>query len=159
MADDITNLNPLAYQPVSFHYKPFYFRTWELVPKETYQQFDDNSIMFFPANALRMLDRLRDFLGVPIIINNWHEGGNYEYSGLRPISCKVGSEYSQHRLGQAFDIKPLRMLIGDAFKMIMDNQSDDRLDYITAIEDISYTPTWLHVGCPNLPDRIRIVKP
>ncbi|MDP2682025.1 MAG: hypothetical protein Q8P28_04340 [Deltaproteobacteria bacterium] len=152
MADNIINVN-------TFSYKPHYFHTWELVPKDTYEKFGGNSFMFFPANALQMIDGLREFLGVPLFINNWHDGGDYEYSGLRPITCKIGAVYSQHRLGQAFDIKPLRMTIGAAYKKIMDNISDEWLKYITVIENIEYTPTWLHVDCRNIPDRIRIVKP
>jgi len=152
MADDIITLNP-------YSYRPKYFHAWELVDRVTYQKFSGNSFFLFSAISLMMIDGIRDFLGVPVIINNWHEGGAYEFSGLRPISCKVGAEYSQHRLGQAFDLKPLRMPIGDAFKKIMDNISDERLKYISVIEDITYTPTWLHVDCRNIPDRIRIVKP
>lgn len=152
MTDGVTTIN-------SYAYKPVYFQVWELVPKDTYLKYGGNSFMFFNPNALRMIDDLREFLDVPLIINNWKEGGTYEFSGLRPKSCSVGAEYSQHRLGQAFDVKPLRMPIGDAFKRIIDNITDERLKYISTIEDIEFTPTWLHVACPNIPDRIRIVKP
>lgn len=145
---------------VRMYYKPKYFKPYELVDRKTYELFGDDSLMFFNFISLQMLDDLRDFLGVPLIINNWKSGGSYEFSGFRPKWCDVGGEYSQHRLGQAFDIKPVKMSISDAFIKIINNMADVRLQDIAAIEDVQYTPTWLHVDCRHLiEDGIRIVKP
>ena len=41
----------------------------------------------------------------PLVINNWFNGGNYAYSGLRPLSGGVGAFNSLHRYGAAVDIK------------------------------------------------------
>lgn len=141
------------------YYNPKYFNMWELVNQETYLKFGDSAIMLLNPLLLITLDGLREILGVPLIVNNWREGGTYEYSGYRPIDCTIGAKYSQHRLGNAADIKPLRMTIGDAFNKIINNKEDERIKELTTIENIAYTPSWLHVSCQNIPDRIRIVKP
>lgn len=140
-------------------YKPHYFQVHELVDKKTYLKFGDDVLMFFSPVALQMLDELRDFLGVPLIINNWKDGGAFEFSGLRPAWCQVGAEYSQHRLGNAFDIKPVRMAIENAFIKIINGQTHEKLKYLTCMEDLKFTPNWLHVDSRNIADRIRIVKP
>ena len=155
---------------ILFHmfYKPHYFQIHELVDKKTYLKFGDDALMFFNPIALQMLDGLRDFLGVPLIVNNWRQDGPYEFSGFRPSWCQVGAEYSQHRLGNAFDIKlqftgklinPVRISIENAFIKIINGQADERLKYLNCMEDIQFTPSWLHIDCRNIPDRIRIVKP
>ena len=140
-------------------YRPLYFHPQELVDKKTYLKFGDDSLMFFNPNSLQMLDGVRDFLGVPLIVNNWWKDGPYEFSGFRPSWCQVGAEYSQHRLGNAFDIKPVRMSIENAFIKIINGQTHEKLKYLTCMEDLKFTPSWLHVDARNIPDRIRIVKP
>lgn len=143
-------------------YRPLHFQIWELVDKKTHLKFGDDSLMFFNPIALQMLDGVRDFLGAPLIVNNWKEGGAFEFSGFRPKWCRVGVDYSQHRLGNAFDIKPVRMSIENAFIKIINGQTDERLKYLNCMEDIQFTqlPTpWLHIDSRNIPDRIRIVKP
>ena len=115
--------------------------------------------MFFNLISLQMLDGVRDFLDVPLIVNNWRQDGPYEFSGFRPSWCQVGADYSQHRLGNAFDIKPVRISIENAFIKIINGQADERLKYLNCMEDIQFTPSWLHIDCRNIPDRIRIVKP
>ena len=140
-------------------YKPYYFQIHEIVDRTTYFKFGDDALMFFNPIALQMLDELRDFLDVPLIVNNWRQDGPYEFSGFRPSWCRVGAEYSQHRLGNAFDIKPVRMSIENSFIKIINGQAHEKLKYLTCMEDLKFTPSWLHVDARNIPDRIRIVKP
>lgn len=141
------------------YYKSKHFTIKELVDRKTYGIFGDNAFMLFSPNALMMIDGIREFLDIPIVINNWSSGGQYQFSGFRARSVEIGAEYSQHRLGSAFDLKPKGLTIQEAFNRIISNKDDERLKLITCIEDIAFTPTWLHVDCRNISDRIRIVKP
>lgn len=139
-------------------YKCKFFKIEEIIDKKTYEKFGENAWQFFPEKALLMIDGFRDFIAKPCTINNWKSGGQYEFSGFRPRWCETGAEYSMHRLGQAFDVKVFGMTIPQVYELVMKNKDDSRLQYITAIEDIQYTPTWLHIDCRNV-ERIKIVKP
>jgi hypothetical protein len=126
-------------------YKPKNFTAEEIVDRETFEKLGARSFMLFRPEALRMLDGLRDFLGVPLVINDWHRGGQYQYSGYRPASCTVGAKYSAHRLGCAFDLKPKGLTISAAWAKIQGSPNDPRLALLRRVENISATPTWLHV--------------
>jgi hypothetical protein len=137
-----------------------YFKAFELVDPDTYARFGERSLQFFRPEALRMLDGVREFLGVPCIVNDWKSGGQYRFSGLRPRSCAIGAEYSAHRFGCAFDVKPRGMTIAAAWAKIQGAKGDPRIALIRRVEDISYTPTWLHVDTyEHDGDGILVVKP
>ena len=144
-------------------YKPRYFKIEELVDEETYKRFGETALRFFNPLALQGLDNLREFIGEPLIVNNWANGGGYQFSGFRPKWCNVGATYSQHRLGQAFDIKTKKTPVEDVYHNIISNSDSPLLEHLTEMEDIEYTgkgaSPWLHVAFTNIPDRIKIVKP
>ena len=48
----------------------------EFVPEEIYQQFGDKSIWFIDPKIIRIAQFFRDRYGLPITINDWHNGGN-----------------------------------------------------------------------------------
>jgi len=121
--------------------------------------FGENSLQHFNQIALQGLDDLREYLGGKLIVNNWFWNGVYQWSGFRPKTCEIGATYSQHRLGNAFDIKPAGMLPGELYRKILDSQDHEKLKNITSLEDIEFTPTWVHVDFRNIPERIKIVKP
>ena len=77
----------------------------EFVPKEVYQKFGDASIWFVNPNIILFTQWLKEHRSSSIIINDWKWGGKYNYSGFRPKSCNIGAEFSQHRLGNALDVK------------------------------------------------------
>lgn len=140
-------------------YKPKYFEIQELVDMQTYAKFGNNALMLLNPIALQGIDDLREYINTPLIINNWHTGGSYQFSGFRPMDCTKGAKYSQHRLGNAFDIKPQGMSAGELYNIILENQDHKLLTSIKAMEDISNTPSWVHVDFRNIEDRIRIFKP
>jgi hypothetical protein len=116
----------------------------------TWQMLDPS---LFPA-----LDWLRDVFG-PILIN----GGRFKESGLRRKDTKTGSPRSAHKAGQAYDLKPLAkdVTVQQVYHFIIENEAEAMSKGITELEDIMYTPTWLHVSCRphSLGNRIRIVRP
>lgn len=90
-------------------YKSRHFKIEELVPPETIEYYEarggkHRAWELFDDEAILCLDLLRDDLG-SCTINNWLWGGNLRYSGFRPASCDVGSDYSMHRVARGFDVK------------------------------------------------------
>ena len=118
-----------------------HFELYELVDKATYERIGDAAWALFNPNALIALDDLRDFLGVPLTVNNWMKGGDRQYSGYRPPECPIGAKLSQHRLGNAFDALPKDMTAEDARQMILADQDNPLVSLITRLEaDVS----WVH---------------
>lgn len=83
-------------------YKCDYFLIQELVPRHVYKDRGQKAWSLFDDRALRTLDTIRRKFGVTVV-NTWHNGGDREWSGLRTSESPYGSQYSQHRLGGAFD--------------------------------------------------------
>lgn len=126
-------------------YKPANFPIKELVDKATFDRLGERAYMLFRPEALRMLQGVREFLGVPCVVNDWDKGGQYSQSGFRPSSSTVGAPYSAHRLGCAFDLKPKGMTIAAAWAKIQGAPNDPRVKLIRRVENIEKTPTWLHI--------------
>lgn len=137
-----------------------YFKIQELVPPQIFAQFGDRSWWFLDRKAVQMLDEIRELLGVPIVVNNWHTGGQYKESGFRLPDTATGGRLSQHKFGRAFDPKPVGMTPQEAHKFILNHEKQFMAIGLTTLEDIAKTPTWVHVdnrwtGLSN----ILIVKP
>jgi len=101
---------------------------------------------FIRKNIVDFCEWLRaKFPGKELIINNWKWGGPYQESGLRSINTTTGAKYSQHKFGNAIDIKIKGLVPGDIRKVIVDNFKYLKETYgLTTIEKIEDTPTWLH---------------
>lgn len=77
----------------------------EYIPQEVY-----NAHINKPWLLIRMLDsrlieadqKMRDLFG-PVTINNWWNGGDRNYSGLRYHGCPFFSQTSDHTYGRASD--------------------------------------------------------
>jgi hypothetical protein len=89
-----------------------------------------------------------------MIINNWLNGGDFQWSGLRTVDCKIGAKRSIHRLAKAFDIK-CKIPAEEMRQEILKNQDHDAFQYINRIEaDVS----WLHVDRARTENRIAVFK-
>jgi len=119
------------------------FQIQELVDRKTYEKFGKQAQMFFREEALMALDDLRHELNRPLIVNNWYDGGEYEWSGLRTIDCFIGSKWSGHRLGCAFDVKCPTMAASQVQKFIRERHAQGKLQRIRRMEQ--GTPTWTHI--------------
>lgn len=124
-------------------YKCKHFRIEELVPPSVFKEYGDRAWQFLDERALRTLDVLRDKFG-KIIVNDWVFGGKNKYRGLRPIFCKIGAPYSQHRFGRAFDCIFKEADIDEVRDYILENKKEFR--YINAIE---LQVSWLHFDVRN----------
>ena len=135
-------------------YKCKHFEIYELVDPATYAIFDERAWMFFRPQALMALDGIREFFDAPVTVNNWQWGGPFRWRGLRLGSTIVGADYSQHKLGNAFDCDVREMTAEEVRQAILANKNDYRLQNINCIET---KVNWLHFDCRNIEDRIRLV--
>lgn len=117
----------------------------EFVPQEIYNVFGDNSRWFINPKIIAICEHLRVKLDRPITINNWHLSGQYNYSGYRPPDYTTGAKFSQHKLGQAADIKVTGMDAGIVRNYIRDNFKELNALGLTTIE--KGTPSWCHLDC------------
>lgn len=137
-----------------------YFDVREFVPPQIWNKYGERSIWFVDPKLIEIATLYREFFEAPIIINNWYIGGKYMYRGYRPPRINVGTEYSQHKMGRAFDCHSPNITPQEMYKSILDNPEPFMKVGLTALEDINFTTTWLHSDCrPSLQDTILIVKP
>lgn len=137
------------------YFEPKHFIPQEYVPPEIYEQLGDKSILLIDYRILKTDDTIREYFGVPVIINNWHKGGKRKYSGFRTAECNVGARWSQHRYGRASDKLLTGIDIKKVRKEILINQK--HFPYITVIED---GVSWLHTDCRCIVDNeIQLIKP
>ena len=137
-----------------------YFYLYEFVPKEIYERWGEKSVWFIDRKIVLLADFIRDRFGKPMTINNWHEGGPFNYRGFRQRSCEVGGELSQHRFGRGIDFSIGGATIEEIHKDINYNFDMYSKAGLTTIEDISFTTNWIHadVRITNS-DKLLIVKP
>lgn len=124
-----------------------HFCIQEFVPKEIYQQFGDNSIWFINPNIVVVCEYLRVAINKPITINNWHTGGQYNLSGYRPPDCATGGKLSQHKRGDAADIKVAGMSPKEVLRFIQAHWKELRDMGLSTVENVDSTPTWNHLDC------------
>ena len=133
------------------------FEVYELVDKETYQRLGEKSWWMLNEKAVKGLFELRKAIGKPITVNNWFWGGNLENRGYRSIYSTTGGKFSQHRVGNAFDINVKDMTPLQVYDFILENYTKFG---ITTVEHKDYTPTWTHIDFrPNNQKELLIVKP
>ena len=79
-------------------------------------------------------------------------GRNLHQRGLRAnkdeiVESKTGYYISQHCLGKAADFHVVGMTIREVYDHILNNR--ELYPYIKRIENISKTPTWIHIDVAN----------
>ena len=130
-----------------------YFDIRELVCKDVYKRFGQKAWEFLDYRLLSNLFIIRDKLGLPIYVNNWHTGGNLSERGLRCNLCKTTKAYtdngnpyvSAHLQGKAIDFNVKGQTPDETRKWLMNNAHI--LPFAIRIEDA--TPTWVHLDVRN----------
>jgi hypothetical protein len=105
-----------------------------------------------PEYALRSLDALREKLNHPIYINN--AGMGFDYSGVRPVGCKIGARWSGHkgyRKEVCWDLKTFDHHYLSALLEII--ESDHKEYHIGKIEEPEKTMPrgWIHTTMVESP--------
>ena len=138
-----------------------HFDVRELVDANTFKALSVNAAWLIDPKIVRVLDLLREKLGAPIIVNNWHTGGPFKSSGFRSMSDKTGAMFSQHRRGCAADVKSAGRKPAELLFFINANFELFKAAGLTTIEDVNFTPTWLHLDCRpvTIENQFRIVRP
>jgi len=124
------------------NYRPPHFKLQELVAPSIFERLGDDAWNLLDEKALRALESIREKFG-PIIVNNWHAGGQYKESGLREQDTRTGAPKSAHKRGMAFDCKSSKYTPAQMCAYVMANP--DEFPYVRRIENPDDTRTWLHV--------------
>lgn len=129
-------------------YTPHFFTPKELVSPEIYELLGDASIEVIPQTILMMLDKLRSDFGESLYIN----ADGRMYSGVRPINCSVGAKKSRHKPiyegVQAFDLHAKKSTNKELWEFCLKNAEKYN---ICRMENISATPTWVHIEIQESP--------
>jgi hypothetical protein len=132
-----------------------YFHPYELVDKETYEKLGYDSLNLFKPDTLLALDDLREFFGVPITVNNWWNGGPFQWRGLRNPSCSQYSAGSQHSVGNAIDCDIHGYTAEEARAKIIENKNSPLLSKIMRLEG---GVNWVHFDLLHVANRIYVFK-
>ena len=137
-----------------------YFDIRELVSRAVYEKYGNTAWRFFDVRLLETLLLLRrDILQVPLICNNWKNGGTLQQRGLRENTCEMvrqkttaGTLYiSAHTLGKGVDLSSSKMTADQMRERLL--QCQDQLPYPVRIEAAQSAPTWLHIDVATSPDQ------
>lgn len=136
-------------------YKCEYFSIQELVSPVVYNKWGQQAWMFFDEDVLRELDLIRDNLGAPIIINNWHKGGSLKQCGLRSNldeipktkTLKKNLYLSAHCMCKAFDLHNGFGNHRKLYDVIYDLIKKGKLKKFKRLENFNNTLVWVHVDC------------
>jgi hypothetical protein len=140
-----------------------HFRIEEFVPPTIYKVWGAGSIKFLDPRIVILADAYRDFFDASVLINNWvfnPKGTVYKERGYRTPTSKTGASSSQHKFGRAFDCNVKGLTPREVYNAVVANYEFFKQFGLTTIEDIKFTPTWLHSDCRwHDEDGLLIVKP
>lgn len=137
-----------------------YFFLEEFVPPQIIKMFGEKSVWFINPKIIDLATAYREHFKLPVVINDWHKGGSFKYRGYRPPRVNVGAEYSQHKLGNAFDCNIGDMSEKEMYDEIIKNFSFFKAFGLSTIEDYRFTSGWLHSDVrPTGDNELLIVKP
>jgi hypothetical protein len=127
-----------------------YFDVREFVHPATWKALGVKAAAQVDVRIVRICDLLREKTGVPGYVNNWHYSSHptpYVASGHRSRTERTGGFYSQHRAGRAADYKATGFTPDMLLHIIAQNAVEFEAAGLTTIEDLRFTPTWLHLDC------------
>ncbi len=132
------------------HDSPF-FDVREWVDQRTWGALGPRAAWQIDPRIVRIADAVRELTGRGVMVNNWHYAKGmqqvYKSSGLRAKWDSTGGALSQHRRGCAADLKVTGMTPAAVLAAIQANKTRFLDLGLTAIENLSFTPTWLHLDC------------
>ena len=119
----------------------------EFIDRDTYETFGVKCIWFIDPKVIEIAQLLRDKSKRAVTVNNWHSGGQYNLSGFRPPSTKIGAKLSQHRFGRGIDVKVEGMTPAQVHELIYKHEDEFKDTGLTTLEDLRLTKTWTHIDC------------
>jgi len=122
-----------------------HFDVREFVDPVTYEELGDKASELIEKKIVDCCELLREIIGRPVIVNNYHMGGQYKESGLRRLDSPTGAKKSAHKSGLAADVKVIGMKASDIRNIIRNNWPKFKEAGLTRME--KGTPTWTHIDC------------
>jgi len=61
----------ITFRKPELYYEPKHFKIQEFVDRETYNMYGDSSIRFVDARIIITADKIREYFGKSMTINNW----------------------------------------------------------------------------------------
>lgn len=119
------------------------FQLEEFTHPLIHEKIGDRSKSFLCPMLAYTWQSIRDELDEEITINDWLWGGDRVNSGLRVPKSDFGADLSAHKFGNAGDGQFEKTNPAEVHKMILDNP--DKFPYITRMESVLATPTWVHL--------------
>lgn len=129
-----------------------YFDIRELVSERVHKVLGEAAWRLFDPRLLETLLVLRrDILKVPLVCNNWKNGGYLSNRGFRDnlssiVTAKTAAHtlyMSAHMMGMALDLSSGKLSADQMRRLILDNQH--LLPYQIRMESGKSAPTWLHI--------------
>lgn len=107
-----------------------YFGIKELVCPHVYDKHREYAWNFFDPRLLDTLLVIREKINLPIVVNNWAQGGNLTQRGLRCNICPLVKEktsleklyMSAHNQGMAIDFNVNGMSVEEVHQWLKKNQ-------------------------------------
>lgn len=136
-----------------------HFIVQEFIDPITYSKLGDDSISLIDPKLIAIADFIREDTGLPVTINNWHNGGQYYESGLRNKDSKTGAPKSTHKLGMGMDVKIKDWGGKEWYEYVKKNFKKLYDLGLRRIEDKTIATTWGHMDTKEhgLKDTIQIV--
>ena len=143
-------------------YRPRYYTIHELAHPRIIRAIGKaNTWLRLDADVLWDLDYIRSSWAVEhgsgIFVNRLHHG--LDSRGLRPPDDGDGSFWSVHKQGKAFDLEPVNGMHEKLWRHVHKLIRNGRLKKVNTLEDLDYTPTWVHVANMNTDMRPLIITP
>lgn len=139
-----------------------HFTLEEFIDPVTFAEKGENALTMIDHRIVNIAELLRNSIGHPVIINNWHTGGQYKESGLRRLDSPTGAKKSAHKEGKAIDCKVVGLSAAEVHAFVLRHESVFYDAGVRQMEDLAFTPTWTHLsvrGTDNAQKKIQIIKP
>lgn len=137
----------------SHSYVPSNFVIQELIPPTFFHKYGNNAIRYIDPRICDVLSVVRDWIGKPMTINNWHTGGQRLWSGLRTADSPHYRSGSAHSFGQAFDA------VGDWDANLVRQAILDGELILPHWVRLETNITWLHVDVMAVQQKVETFKP
>lgn len=136
-----------------------YFNLKELVSREVYTKKGTSAWSYIDPRLMEVVLWLRKGLGIPLVCNNWGNGGSLSQrcfrSNLDQIvsdKTKKGALYcSAHMRGQAIDLSSGKMTAKQIRQWIREHAT--QCPHPIRLEDDKSAPTWVHIDVCNITDQ------
>jgi hypothetical protein len=112
-------------------FESIYFTLPEFVCGHVYDKYGLVAWQFFDIRLLVTIEKIREYLNKPIIINNWQTHGSFSQRGLRCVQCDLMKSIYQagtlfvdpHAMGQAVDFDVQGLVSEEVRQWIIKNQN------------------------------------